>query len=160
MRFAASPAPSFADKDRRTKLAALGPQLDALVSDRLPPSKFPGVAIGLVVDGDLVWSKALGVSDLASGRPVDLDTIFRLGSLTKSFTAEAVLALRDEADCRSMPPPRRTSPSSPTSPIPRETPSASRCVICSPTSRAFHTTPLQPRALDPMRRMGCVRRWR
>src|SRR5262249_21939050 len=40
--------------------------------------------------------KGFGVRDVASGAPVDPDTIFRIASMTKSFTALAILKLRDD----------------------------------------------------------------
>ncbi len=40
-------------------------------------------------------AKGLGLRDVASGTPVDVDTVFRIASMTKSFTALAILKLRD-----------------------------------------------------------------
>ncbi|WP_016909981.1 serine hydrolase domain-containing protein [Streptomyces xiaopingdaonensis] len=44
-----------------------------------------------VRDGDQVWHGAAGVADVATGRPVTADMRHRVGSLTKTFTAAAVL---------------------------------------------------------------------
>jgi serine-type D-Ala-D-Ala carboxypeptidase/endopeptidase len=55
----------------------------------------PGVAYGVVHRGRLVHCRAVGVRDVASGEPVTFDTVFRIASMTKSFTALAVLKLRD-----------------------------------------------------------------
>ncbi|GAB0105465.1 serine hydrolase domain-containing protein [Nocardia sp. JMUB6875] len=44
-----------------------------------------------VRDGDQIWCGAAGVADLATGRPVTADMRHRVGSITKSFTAAAVL---------------------------------------------------------------------
>ncbi|MFC8225397.1 serine hydrolase domain-containing protein [Streptomyces sp. NPDC057287] len=44
-----------------------------------------------VRDGDQVWSAAAGVADVATGRPVTADMRHRVGSITKTFTAAAVL---------------------------------------------------------------------
>ncbi|WP_067473804.1 serine hydrolase domain-containing protein [Actinomadura hibisca] len=44
-----------------------------------------------VRDGDHVWRGAAGVADLATGRPVTADMRYRIGSITKTFTAAAVL---------------------------------------------------------------------
>jgi hypothetical protein len=54
-----------------------------------------GLAVGIVVDGELAYAKTFGVRDIASGQPIDADTVFRIASITKSFTALAVLKLRD-----------------------------------------------------------------
>jgi len=56
----------------------------------------PGLVYGVVIDGRLVHSKGLGVQDLETNRPVTADTLFRIASMTKSFTALSILKLRDE----------------------------------------------------------------
>jgi CubicO group peptidase (beta-lactamase class C family) len=52
-----------------------------------------GLAVGVVRVGAPVWLHTDGVADARSGRPVTADTVFRVGSLTKTFTAVAVLQL-------------------------------------------------------------------
>ena len=56
----------------------------------------PGLVYGIVADGRLVHLRSLGVQDLAANRPVTPDTLFRIASMTKAYTALAVLKLRDE----------------------------------------------------------------
>jgi CubicO group peptidase (beta-lactamase class C family) len=60
------------------------------VLDRWPSA---GVAVGVVRDGDLAWFHAHGVADTSSREPIDEDTVFRIGSVTKTFTAVAVMQL-------------------------------------------------------------------
>src|SRR5437868_7615495 len=55
----------------------------------------PGLAYGIVAGGELVHAAGLGVRYLG-GPPPDGDTVFRIASMTKSFTASAILALRDD----------------------------------------------------------------
>lgn len=57
----------------------------------------PGVSVGVVRDGHLVWSTHVGSARLAP-RPATAtdDTQFMIGSVTKTFTALAVMSLRDE----------------------------------------------------------------
>lgn len=55
-----------------------------------------GVSIGIVRDGELVWRRGLGYADLASGRRADEDTLYRVASITKTFTGTALFQLRDE----------------------------------------------------------------
>lgn len=58
--------------------------------------RLPSVAAGIVRDGALVWSDAIGTVDgRAGGDPVDSDTQYRMGSITKTFVAVVVLRLRD-----------------------------------------------------------------
>jgi CubicO group peptidase (beta-lactamase class C family) len=74
------------------------PKLDALdlqakvakVLDRWPSA---GLAVGVVRDGSLEWFFGHGVADIASKEPITQDTVFRIGSITKTFTAIAVLQL-------------------------------------------------------------------
>jgi D-alanyl-D-alanine carboxypeptidase len=55
----------------------------------------PGVAIAVVHGDELVWARGFGLADVAARRPVTPETVFRLGSITKTFTATALLQLRD-----------------------------------------------------------------
>jgi CubicO group peptidase (beta-lactamase class C family) len=97
MRFAEPtlPPPAFTDPQRKEKLVAVVPALDVHFAELVTRARFPGLSVGLVIDEELVWSKGYGVRDLDSKDPVDADTVFRLASITKSFTAMAVLQLRD-----------------------------------------------------------------
>jgi len=57
----------------------------------------PGLAFGIVRDGELVHAGGRGVRGVEGSWAVpDADTVFRIASMTKSFTAAAVLLLRDE----------------------------------------------------------------
>ena len=62
----------------------------AEVLDRWPSA---GLAAGVVRAGSLEWFEGHGVADAGSNEPVTLDTVFRIGSLTKTFTAVAVMQL-------------------------------------------------------------------
>ena len=59
----------------------------------------PGLAYGIVIGGELVHAAGLGERHLG-GPPPDADTVFRIASMTKSFTASAILALRDDGQLR------------------------------------------------------------
>jgi CubicO group peptidase (beta-lactamase class C family) len=56
----------------------------------------PGLAYGIVAAGRLVHVRALGVQDLETSRPVTAETLFRIASMTKAFTALSILKLRDD----------------------------------------------------------------
>lgn len=86
----------FDDPQRSARLATAFPDIERLLAERMRQMHLPGVVAGVVVDGRLVFAKAFGVRNVASQAPVDPDTIFRIASMTKSFTALAILALRDE----------------------------------------------------------------
>jgi CubicO group peptidase (beta-lactamase class C family) len=58
-------------------------------------SHVPGIAYGVIVDGRLAHVGTAGYRELSSRSPVDTATVFRIASMTKSFTAAAILQLRD-----------------------------------------------------------------
>jgi CubicO group peptidase (beta-lactamase class C family) len=55
----------------------------------------PAVAAGLVRDGGLALTHAVGLADVAAGEAPTADTQFRIGSITKTFTAVLVMRQRD-----------------------------------------------------------------
>jgi CubicO group peptidase (beta-lactamase class C family) len=68
--------------------------VDAIASNFTARGGQPGIAYGIVADGELVHSGGAGQARL--GGPVPgADTVFRIASMSKSFTASAILALRD-----------------------------------------------------------------
>jgi CubicO group peptidase (beta-lactamase class C family) len=78
------------------RFAAAVPEIDRIFSDFQVESHAPGLIYGIVADGRLVHVKALGVQDLAAKRPVTADSLFRIASMSKAFTALGILRLRDE----------------------------------------------------------------
>ncbi len=60
----------------------------------------PGLVYGIVADGRLVHVGTFGVQDTESKRPVTDDTVFRVASMTKAFTALTILSLRDQGIVR------------------------------------------------------------
>ena len=72
---------------------------DELVADFQRSGGAPGVAYGLVAGRALVHTGGFGQRWLGGPAP-DADTVFRIASMTKSFTAAAVLALRDDGTLR------------------------------------------------------------
>ncbi len=59
----------------------------------------PAASVALVDRDQVLWAAGLGVADRASGRPATADTLFRIGSITKSFTALAVLRYVEAGHC-------------------------------------------------------------
>ncbi len=53
----------------------------------------PGLALAAVQDGEIVYARGFGVASVETGQPVTPDTLFRIGSITKSMTATAVMRL-------------------------------------------------------------------
>jgi Beta-lactamase len=91
-----APVPRFADPDRRATLAKAFPDVDRLFQEFAARSHIPGAAWGIVIDGALAHGGVTGTRDIESKAPVTPDSVFRIASMTKSFTAIAILKLRDE----------------------------------------------------------------
>lgn len=73
----------------------------------------PGAALLVIRDGTPVVRRAVGLADVESGTPVTPDTNFRLASVSKQFTAAAVLLLAEEGRLRLDDPVRRWLPQLP-----------------------------------------------
>ncbi len=87
---------SFADTERLAKLKTALPEIDRVVREFAEKSHVPGVAYGIIVDGQLIHAGVAGLREVPSRSAVDTGTVFRIASMTKSFTAAAILKLRDE----------------------------------------------------------------
>jgi len=84
---------------RRPERASSGvdqPELKARVEEILSRRAAVGLALGVVRDGELEFFHGHGVADIESGRPITEDTAFRVASITKTFTAIAVMQLWEE----------------------------------------------------------------
>ena len=82
-----SPPPFTADLARQIEAIALG---------EIHSGSTPGMAIGIVEDGLLVYSRGFGFSDVSTHRRMNASTQFYTGSLTRQFTAAAVLMLAQQ----------------------------------------------------------------
>jgi CubicO group peptidase (beta-lactamase class C family) len=57
--------------------------------------RLPSISAAVLRDGQLIWETAVGVADVEAGREATPDTQYRIGSITKTFTAAAIMQLRD-----------------------------------------------------------------
>lgn len=72
-------------------------QLDTAIQSAMDESSIPGAIVGIwAPDGEYV--KAFGVADRATGAPMELDFYHRIGSVTKTFTTDALLILVDRGE--------------------------------------------------------------
>jgi CubicO group peptidase (beta-lactamase class C family) len=88
--------PVFTDKNRSEKIAASYTRLDSLFSKYAAEKHFPSISYGLVVDGRLVHSFYSGTINLEKNIAASALSDYHIASMTKSFTAMAILKLRDE----------------------------------------------------------------
>ena len=54
-----------------------------------------GAAAGVVHSGELAWAGRVGFADITARRPSQPDTLYRIASITKTFTGTAIMQLRD-----------------------------------------------------------------
>jgi CubicO group peptidase (beta-lactamase class C family) len=70
--------------------------LDTIIRNNLKRHRIPGAAVALVHEGKVIFSQCYGYADTQKKTPITEDTYFMAGSLTKSFTALAVLKLIEQ----------------------------------------------------------------
>jgi len=71
-------------------------RLEEFILNRMRESRLPGLSIGLIKNGELVYSRGFGFRDIERGLPATPGTVYGIGSITKSFTALAILKLAEE----------------------------------------------------------------
>lgn len=77
-------------------VSELAGRLEARARTFVREHRLPGVAAAVVHGDDLVWSTGEGFADLAARRRPDSRTLYRVASITKTFTGTAIVQLRDE----------------------------------------------------------------
>ncbi len=77
-------------------VAKIADELEAKAAAFVKEHRLPGAAVGVVHGDDLVWSAGVGFADVASRRPPETSTLYRIASITKTFTGTAIMQLRDE----------------------------------------------------------------
>jgi CubicO group peptidase (beta-lactamase class C family) len=78
------------------KLTDAFADVDRLFTEFMAGRHVPGAAWGVIIDGRLAHVGVNGLRDVSAKAPVDADSVFRIASMTKSFTAISILKLRDE----------------------------------------------------------------
>jgi CubicO group peptidase (beta-lactamase class C family) len=71
-------------------------QLEQRVEEEQARGRLPSLVVGLVRDGSLIWWSSRGSTGIVGGGAASADTQYRIGSITKTFVAVAVLRVRDE----------------------------------------------------------------
>jgi CubicO group peptidase (beta-lactamase class C family) len=82
-------------RQARAAAAPDGAALDALAKKIVENSLSPSVAIGVMKAGKMIYAKAFGMMNLETGTPAAADTIYKIGSNTKQFTAASILLLQE-----------------------------------------------------------------
>jgi CubicO group peptidase (beta-lactamase class C family) len=74
----------------------LAAELSGIIREAQAEKRLPSVSAAAVRDGEVVWSESVGLADVESGEEATPDHQYRIASITKTFTAVAVMRLRDE----------------------------------------------------------------
>ena len=86
---------TFNDPGRLERIKNAMPVIEKMYKDFALANHFPGYAYGIVVDGELLYKGAEGYANLEEKIPATTSSMFRVASMSKSFTSLAVLHLRD-----------------------------------------------------------------
>lgn len=89
-------APVFIPDDRIEKIKKIAPEIQQLIADHAKAENIPGIAYGIVVDNELVVSAATGLINIETRSPASPFSSFRIASMTKSFTAMAIMKLKED----------------------------------------------------------------
>jgi CubicO group peptidase (beta-lactamase class C family) len=87
--------PAFTDPARAEKVAATAHAVRQMFEAHAERQHLPGLAWGVVLDGRLLYAGSVGRANLDAAIPADQRSLFRIASMSKSFTALAILQLRD-----------------------------------------------------------------
>ena len=87
---------NYQDAERNNRIATTFPIAEEMIKRYAEVHHFPGYAFGIVVDGKLVFKSSGGYANLEQKIPASASSMFRIASMSKNFTALAILQLRDQ----------------------------------------------------------------
>ena len=74
--------------------------LAAWIEGQMAYRGWPGLSIAIVHEQDVLWSRGFGWADAGTRTPATAETLYRVASITKTFTATALLQMRDAGKLR------------------------------------------------------------
>jgi CubicO group peptidase (beta-lactamase class C family) len=86
---------SAADATIAATIETLRPDAEAYIAAGMQTFDCPGLAIGIVANDRLIYSKGFGVRSKSGGEPVDTRTVFQIGSATKGFLSATMALMVD-----------------------------------------------------------------
>ncbi|HEV2414041.1 MAG TPA: serine hydrolase domain-containing protein [Candidatus Dormibacteraeota bacterium] len=81
-------------------ISAVAQKLEHKAATYVKENRVPGAAVAVVRDDSLAWWAPVGFADVAARKPAEPTTLFRIASITKTFTGTAIMQLRDEGKLR------------------------------------------------------------
>src|SRR5689334_4264775 len=94
--FAASRAVAQAPRS----IAPLIPRLDSLAAAEFAQDSIGSITVGVIRGSDLAWNRSYGYADMKGRRLADRHTVYRIGSITKPFTAVMLMQLVEAGKVR------------------------------------------------------------
>lgn len=88
--------PAFSQQKLPENLQPVVDELDRIATDLVKDPRAASFTIGLAQKNGLVWTKSYGYADIAQKKPANADSVYRIGSITKQFTAIMLLQLVHE----------------------------------------------------------------
>jgi CubicO group peptidase (beta-lactamase class C family) len=76
----------------------LAARLDALLATEQARQRVPSISACVFRDGEVIWERALGLAEVRSGERATAEHAYRIGSITKTFTAVAIMQLVDAGE--------------------------------------------------------------
>lgn len=74
----------------------LAREIDALVREAMQAPAAVGLSVAVAVGDEMVLAEGYGLAEVEHDVPADADTLFRIGSVTKQFTAAAIVRLAEQ----------------------------------------------------------------
>ncbi len=75
------------------KIKERNEKLEEIIERYMEEEDIPGVAIGIVMDSKIAYTKGFGVMDISTGEKVNENTLFHMASISKTFVATAIMQL-------------------------------------------------------------------
>lgn len=90
------PEPEKTKVKAESTTAAIADSVDAYVQRVMEKRHIPGVSVAVVQDGQVVLAKGYGLANVELSVPATVNTVYQLASITKTFTATAIMMLVQE----------------------------------------------------------------
>ena len=76
------------------------PGIDSLAAAEFAKDSIGSITVGIIAGGDLVWTKSYGFANMAARKLANRSTVYRIGSITKPFTAVMLMQLEQAGKLR------------------------------------------------------------
>lgn len=97
---AAEPLRAADDRGAREAVVKAGADYDAMVDAVVERYRLPGIAVGVIQDGEVVYTRTSGETIAGTGQPITPDTLFKIASNSKAMTASVLARLVDAGKLR------------------------------------------------------------